>query len=71
MLSTAFVWILGYILMGLGLLLMIDEPGMKWYNRLVFVVWPIPVAAFFVFAIGAMIVGSYNEIKDYIKYRKL
>ena len=63
-------WIAGitiYILCGLGLMLMIGEPGMKWSDRLVFVIWPLPVAAFFILTIGATIVGLYKEIKKYIK----
>lgn len=71
MIESWITWTIGYIVIGLGLLLIIDEPGMKWYDRLVFIIWPIPITAFLVFAIGAIIVGAYTEIKDYIKYRKL
>ena len=70
MIGSWIAWITIYILCGLGLMLMNDEPGMKWSDRLVFIIWPLPVVAFFILSIGAMIVGSYKEIKKYIKNRK-
>jgi hypothetical protein len=57
-------------MIGFGLLLTIGEPGMQWSDRLVFTIWPLPVAAFFILTIGATIVGSYKEIKKYIKNRR-
>lgn len=71
MIEYLIVWVLGYIAIGVGLLILIDEPGMKWRDKLIYIVWPIPVATFLISVIIVTIIWLYIEIKDYIKCRKL
>lgn len=54
-----------YALIGLGLALMID--GVNNRQRLIFIVWPIPVALAVFFIICVLINSTFELIKDYIK----
>lgn len=66
MIETLTIWIIGYILIGGGLAVMIDEINM-WYRLLLIVTWPIPMAAAVVFIVYAVINELYKSIKDNIK----
>lgn len=65
MLSVLATWILAYVVMGFTLALITDD--IKGWGRLIFIIWPIPVAIMILFSIYAIIRGLFIEIKDYIK----
>ena len=62
------VWLLAYIVIGLTMSIMIED--MRIWDRLIFIVWPIPVGLYIVFFIYAIFKGCYVELKDYIKRNK-
>jgi ABC-type Na+ efflux pump permease subunit len=69
MLEFLTIYILGYVVIGLGLAVMIDDIN-NW-QRLIFIVWPIPVALAVLFIIFVLINSTIELIKDYIKdYRR-
>jgi hypothetical protein len=58
-------WTIGYILIGIMLALTIE--GMKKLDRLIFIVWPIPIATYILAIICTVIYYSSLEIIKYIK----
>lgn len=68
MLDILTVYILAYIVVGIGLALIVED--MRIWDRLIFIVWPIPVGLCIVFFIYAILKGCYVELKDYIKRNK-
>ena len=58
-------WTIGYILIGIMLALAVE--GIKKWDRLIFIVWPIPVAAYILAIICTVIYYSGLEIIKYIK----
>ena len=65
MLGVLTTWILAYVVMGFALALITDD--IKGWGRLIFIIWPIPVAIMILFIIYAIIRGLVIEIKDHIK----
>ena len=61
-------WIIAYILVGLIMAFTVEGLG-KW-DRLIFVVWPIPIILFMIFSVYAIIRGLYIEISKYIKNKR-
>ena len=66
MIDTLTIWIIGYILIGGGLAVMIDEINM-WYRLLLIVAWPIPAVIMVVLTVYAVTNGLYKLIKDNIR----
>lgn len=66
MIDTLTIWIIGYILIGGGLAVMIDEINM-WYRLLLIVTWPIPAVIMVVLTVYAVTNGLYKLIKDNIR----
>ena len=66
MIETLTIWIIGYILIGGGLAVMIDEISM-WYRLLLIVAWPIPAVIMVVFIVYTIINSLYKLIKDNIR----
>ena len=66
MIETLTVWIIGYILIGGGLAVMIDEINI-WYRLILIVTWPILMVTAVVFIVYAVINELYKSIKDNIK----
>lgn len=66
MIDTLTIWIIGYILIGGGLAVMIDEINM-WYRLLFIVAWPIPAVIMVVLTVYAVTNGLYKLIKDNIR----
>lgn len=66
MIETLTIWIIGYILIGGGLAVMIDEINM-WYRLLLIVAWPIPAVIMAVFIVYVIINSLYKLIKDNIR----
>ena len=61
-------WTLGYILIGLVMAFTVE--GINKWHRLIFIVWPLPLATFVVFLIYAIIKGVYTETKKFIQKRR-
>lgn len=61
-------WSLGYILIGIMLALAVE--GMRKWDRLIFIVWPIPITFFMLFVIYAIVKGAYTTVRDYIKNKR-
>ena len=61
-------WTIAYIL--IGIMLAIAVEGINKWHRLVFIVWPIPIATFLIFAVYAIIKGLYIEVCKYIKNKR-
>ena len=70
MLEFLTIYILLYVLIGLGLAVMIDD--IKYWQRFVLlIIWPIFVVGATLLIICALINSTYELIKDYIKdYRR-
>ena len=68
MLDILTVYILAYIVVGIGLALIVED--MRPWNRLIFIVWPIPIGLCIFFIIYAILKGCYVELIDYIKRNK-
>lgn len=66
MLEFLTIYILGYIIIGLGLAVMIDDINI-WQRLMLLILWPIPVALAILFIICALINSAFELIKDYIK----
>lgn len=66
MIETLTIWIIGYILIGGGLAVMIDEINM-WYRLLLIVTWPIPIAIAVVLIVYAIVKSLYQVVYKLIK----
>jgi succinate dehydrogenase hydrophobic anchor subunit len=70
MLEFLTIYILGYVIIGLGLAVMIDDAN-NWQRLTLIIVWPIFVVGTVLLIIYALINGVFELIKDYIKdYRR-
>lgn len=61
-------WTLAYILIGIMLALAVED--MRKWDRLIFIVWPIPITLFMLFVIYAIVKGAYVTVRDYIKNKR-
>ena len=66
MLEFLTIYILGYVIIGLGLAVMVDDINI-WQQFVLFILWPIFVVGFVLLMICALINGAFELIKDYIK----
>ena len=66
--GTWIVWLLAYIVIGFAMSIMTED--MRIWDRLIFIVWPIPVGLCIVFFIYTIIKGCYIELMNYIKRNK-
>ena len=66
MLEFLTIYILGYVIIGLGLAVMVDDINI-WQQFVLFFLWPIFVVGFVLLMICALINGAFELIKDYIK----
>ena len=69
MIDTLTIWIIGYILIGGGLAVMIDEINM-WYRLLLIVAWPIPIAIAVILIVYAIVKGLYKVLYKLIKHNR-
>ena len=70
MLEFLTIYILGYVIIGLGLAVMVDDINI-WQRFVLFILWPIFVVGFVFLMICALINSAFELIKDYIKdYRR-
>ena len=70
MLEFLTIYILGYVIIGLGLAVMIDDAN-NWQRLMLLILWPIFVVGAALLIIYALINGVFELIKDYIKdYRR-
>ena len=67
MIDPWIIWVIGYVLVGVGLMVMISDSDTKWADRTIFIVWPIPVAIAILFAVGYIIMGVIIEAQRYLK----
>ena len=63
MLSVLATWILAYVVMGFALAV----EGMKKWDRLIFIVWPIPIAVYILAIICTVVYYSGLEVIKRIK----
>lgn len=66
MLEFLTIYILGYVIIGLGLAVMIDDINI-WQRFVLFILWPIFVVGSVLLMICALINSAFELIKDYIK----
>ena len=69
MIETLTIWILGYIIIGGGLAVMIDEINI-WYRLLLIVLWPIPIAIAVILIVYAFVKGLYKVLYKLIKHNR-
>lgn len=69
MIEALTTWILGYIIIGGGLAVMIDEINI-WYRLLLIVLWPIPIAIAIVLIVYAIVKGLYKVLYKLIKHNR-
>lgn len=71
MIETWIVWLIGYLLVGFGLMFMVRDRDTKWVEVISIPIdWPIRVALCILFCAGTIFVSIYTEVKDFIKQRR-
>ena len=70
MIDPLTVAIIGYFIIGFGIMFMVKDSDTKWSEVISIPIdWPIRVTLYILFCIGAIVISIYTEIRDFIKHK--